>query len=314
MAGGRDKAAEVNRREGVLRSESECLEHIRRVLPDLDLRRARFNREGMVNVSVIVGEERVCRFPRDERGVGVQRREGRALDLARRHVDLPVPAWDYRSDEMVSYPFIPGDPLLSDDVARMGERERDAVAEELGVFMAQMHGIPPAEAEAAGVGDSEAGHASADYRRFYAEVEERLFPLMWADGREWVRRLYAPFLADPSLLEYEPRFINGDLATYHLLFDRGRRRLNGVIDFGTAGLGDPAQDLAIVINQYGEAFLRRMRRVCPHIERHIERARFFAGRIELEWVLRGLQNDDPGMFVVHLGRWRDVGRVGSGWE
>lgn len=295
-----------------MRLESEYLEHIRRVFPDLDLRQVRFNREGMVNVSVIVGEGRVCRFPRDERGVEVQRREGRALELMRRHVDLPVPAWDYCSDEMVSYAFIPGEPLLSDDVARMGEKEKDALAEELGAFMAQMHGV--AVAEAAGVGESEAGHASADFRRFYAEVEERLFPLMWADGREWVRRLYAPFLADSSLLEYEPRFINGDLATYHLLFDRGRKRLNGVIDFGTAGMGDPAQDLAIVINQYGEAFLRRMRRVYPRIDRHIDRARFFAGRIELEWVLRGLQNDDPSMFVVHLGRWRDAGRVGSAWE
>ena len=260
-------------------------------------------------MSVIVGEERVCRFPR---GVEVQRREGRALDLARRYVDMPVPAWDYRSDEMVSYPFIPGEPLLGDDVARMEAKDKDAVAEELGVFMAQIHGVPLAEAE--GVGDAEGGGTPEKYLQFYAEVEERLFPLMWADGREWVRRLYAPFLADPSLWEYEPHFINGDLATYHLLFDRGRKRLNGVIDFGTAGMGDPAQDLSIIIKQYGESFLWRMRRIYPRIDRHIERARFLAGRIELEWILRGLQNDDPSMFVVHLGLWRDVGAIGSGWE
>ena len=76
---------------------------------------------------------------------------------------------------------------------------------------------------------------------------------MWADGREWVHRLFAPFLADHFFLAYEPCFMNGDLGVYHLLFDRQTNQFNGIIDFGTVGIGDPAQDFGLLINQYGES-------------------------------------------------------------
>ncbi|MEZ4659709.1 MAG: phosphotransferase [Caldilineaceae bacterium] len=267
----------------------------------------------MVNVSVIVNRARVFRFPRAEWGVELLRNEMNALDLVRKYVDMPIPNWDYRSDEMISYPFIAGDPLLTDDILRMSEREKDAVADKLAIFLKQMHTIPMPEVRAANIQRSDTVRTVEDWLQLYEEVQEHLFPLMWEDGREWVRRHFAPLLADHSLMDHEPIFMNGDLATYHLLFDRQTNQFNGVIDFGTAGIGDPAVDFCTIINQYGESFLRRMSRTYPEIGQHIDRARFWNGTLELQWLLRGLQRDDKTMLVVHIGRMRDVLPVGSGW-
>ncbi|MEM7134101.1 MAG: phosphotransferase [Chloroflexota bacterium] len=294
--------------------ESEYLNHIQQTFPDLDLQDIQNNRDGMVNISVIVNQERVFRFPREEWGVDLMRNEMNALDLVRNYVDIPVPDWDYRSDEMISYSYIPGHPLLTDDVLRMNEQEKDAVAEMLAIFLRQMYSIPLDEVKAANIQRSDTVRTLDDWLQFYEEVQEYLFPLMWADGKEWVRRHFAPLLADHTFMDHEPIFMNGDLATYHLLFNRQTNAFNGIIDFGTAGVGDPATDVATLINQYGESFVKRISRIYPEIGQHIQRARFRAGTLELQWVLRGIQRDEKDMLIVHIGRARDLLPIGSKWR
>ena len=101
------------------------------------------------------------------------------------------------------------------------------------------------------------------------------------------------------------RLANGDLGPYHLLYNPETRLLNGIIDFGTAGIGDPACDFACIINQYGESFLQRMMVYYPEIEPALDRARFWAGTLELQWLLGGLRSGDNSWFGVHLGRGMD---------
>ena len=124
---------------------------------------------------------------------------------------------------------------------------------------------------------------------------------MWADGREWVRRHFAPLLANHAFMDHEPLFMIGDLATYHLLFSRETNMLNGVIDLGAAGIGNPADDFSLIINQYGESFLRRMNRTYSEIRKHIGRARFWAGTLELQWVLQGSRGVEMGCLLFILG-------------
>jgi aminoglycoside 2''-phosphotransferase len=126
-------------------------------------------------------------------------------------------------------------------------------------------------------------------------------------------RHFEPVLADEDWLAYPPAFIHGDMSAYHILYDPAARQINAVIDFGVAGVGDPANDIALMINCFGEVFLRRMARYYPEIGSLIERARFMAGVLELEWVLSGLRTKDLSMFTVHLGRARDMMPLGSGW-
>jgi hypothetical protein len=101
-------------------------------------------------------------------------------------------------------------------------------------------------------------------------------------------RLFDSLLGDKHGFDYEPRLIHGDLGPYHILCDAAAGRLTGVIDFGTAGLGDPATDLGGLLQIYGESFVRRMLGVYPEAEGLLARARFYAEAIELQWVMLGL--------------------------
>ena len=69
---------------------------------------------------------------------------------------------------------------------------------------------------------------------------------------------------------------HGDFGTSNTLYSSEQRRVVGIIDFGHAGIGDPAVDFAGLYVSYGEPFLRRCARVYPLINRYWERIRFYA--------------------------------------
>jgi aminoglycoside 2''-phosphotransferase len=93
---------------------------------------------------------------------------------------------------------------------------------------------------------------------------------------------------------------------YHVLFDKRKKRINGIIDFGCAGLGDPALDFGVIINSYSESFLNRFYRVYPETEVYLKRARFYARAMELRWVLQGIERNDLMWFAVHIASAKDM--------
>jgi aminoglycoside 2''-phosphotransferase len=86
----------------------------------------------------------------------------------------------------------------------------------------------------------------------YQRIREKVFPLLMPHVRESVAEHWESHLADKSNFEYELKMVDTDIPPYHIMFDRQRRRINGIIDFGCAGLGDPAIDFGVIIYYYGE--------------------------------------------------------------
>jgi len=133
---------------------------------------------------------------------------------------------------------------------------------------------------------------------------------LWAYQKAWVRQLFDPLFNGQINLHYEPTFIHGDLGVHHILYDPAQQCLSGVIDFGTAGPGDPASDFACIIQFLGESFLQRMARFYPAITPALDRARFRAGVLELEWALHGIRQNDPLWWLAHIGAARDIMPLG----
>ena len=288
--------------------------------PELTIHTVDINSEGLVNNIVIINKSRVFRFPKHDWAVDHLRQEANCLALAHRHVQMPLPQWTVYDGEIIgtpiaSYDWIPGRALQQFEILRLPERDQDALAEQLATFLRQMHRIPRHEVRDAEIGRSVTSRSHNDWISLYGRVQEHLYPHLMAVSKEWVEQHFAPVLADPRFMACDEAFVNGDLGQYHLLYNPQARRLNGIIDFGTAGIGDPAVDFACLLNQYGEPFLRRMGKYYPNVGRLIERARFWAGTLELQWLLGGLRYpDEPSWFMVHIGRARDMLPVGSGWE
>jgi aminoglycoside 2''-phosphotransferase len=146
--------------------------------------------------------------------------------------------------------------------------------------------------------------AWADIRRRFRESVD---PLLLPHQRQWVEELFQVALDNPHFFDYEPALIHGDLAPYHILFAPDEGSLCGILDFGVAGMGDPATDIGSLLTSYGETWASHMGGVYPRLAAYLPRARFYAKAIELQWVLLGIETGETFWFTAHLGGARDTG-------
>lgn len=261
-------------------------------------------------------DEWVFRFPRNEASRAGLRREAAVLALARPRLTVSVPAFEYdQAADMVVYRLLEGRPLYRHDLLRLPEAEQERFAADLARFLRDLHGIHPENGPELPLPLS-APLSQAEARELWAgrleAIRKEVFLYLWADQHAWIDDLFAPVLDGRlDMARYAPALVHNDLASYHLLLgDSGR--LGGVLDFGEAGWGDPAMDYAALLNTYGESLLRRMARTDPAILGGLERARFRAAYLELEWALKGVRSKNPEWFLVHLGRARDSLPFGTG--
>ena len=214
------------------------LERIRAIAPDLEIRSLQDNSDGLINNIFIVNDDVVFRFAKDEYGVRALATERRVLDLVRGRVGLPVPTPFYADEDCMAYPLVSGEPLTRAWLTSLTDDAQQAVADQLGSFMRALHETPVS----ADFPTTPAPSTKERWQHNYERNKELVYPLLLPHQVAWVESLYAEALGDPNFFAYTPRLVHADLAPYHILHDE--TKLTGVIDFGTAGLGDPATDLA----------------------------------------------------------------------
>lgn len=293
--------------------ETPHLQRINELYPELALDEVQVNNEGLVNQVVVVDNERIFRFPRYEWAREALQHEARILDLLRDKVAVTIPHYDYLADDIASYCLLPGRTLARDLLLRLSKADQAAIAQQLAEFLQTMHTVTSAELYSYNIRQSDTVRTREDWLELYERVHEQLFPYLMAHAKIWVEKHFSWVIENPYFMEYEPVLMHGDISCYHILFDDDCRRISGVLDFGTAGLGDPAADFGCVIYQYGETFLKQMSRYYPEIDNHVARARFWAGTLELQWALGGLREmralvpeaerrkADWSWFTVHIG-------------
>jgi len=286
-------------------SEEHLRQRIHKIMPDLEIEQFELNEEGLINDIAIVNQELVFRFAKNEGFAQILNLELDILDLIRPNVDVPVPSPVYRGPGSVVYPLVRGQALLHENLLAMDEPTQDKIATQLGTFLRQLHSI--------GHGDLEwnlpatmAPVTREKWIEIRGRVEDKVYPLLLKHQVSWAENLFDRVLSDPATFEYAPTVIHGDLAPYHILYLPAKAEISGIIDFGVAGLGDPALDIGTLITSYGEQFISRMSGTYPEMAAHLPRARFYARAIELQWVLLGLETDDDFWFTAHLGTARDV--------
>lgn len=287
----------------------EYLEQIRLAYPDNRVVTATLNREGLVNDVVIINDELVFRFPKHEWAAQALSHEARILDIAGNPVEIPLPRFEFLSSQMAAYRLLRGEALTRDLLLFFSSHDREEVLTSLGLFLSTLHDIP--ESELTGVRTSDAMRSQEEWLSFAERVEAKLFPDLMQYQRALVVNRFYHVRSGGLNLEFEPALIHADLAPYHLLFDPETRRLAGVIDFGTGGIGDPAVDIACLLCQYGESVVRQLAPYYPKLEPCIDRARFWAGTLELQCALAGIENNDRSLFIAHIGSARDTRPIGS---
>ena len=282
----------------ILDKETLYLHVIREAYPDLDIDSVRLHaNEGQFNDVLFINDDLIFRFPRYAESIPDFFREIEVLQKLKGNVNLPIPQPTYVSSgtrsvgkAFMGYPLLPGKPLFRDVLTTIADKSiLDALARQLAEFLHGLHHLSPV---ALGL-NLPVNDALSESRKFHSDVQEHLFPRMRPEARDAVAKHFEDYFNNPRLHEFEPALIHGDFGGSNILFDRDQ--ITGIIDFSSAGLDDPARDIAAVSTD-GEAFFARICRYYPGIESLLERAKFYRGTFALYEALHGLRNNDKEAF------------------
>lgn len=284
------------------------LEAISGRYPGLEVRAARLhNAEGQYNDILVVNEEIIFRFPKYAEGIQSLQKEVRILNHIRGRTTLPVPNPVYTSGDerrpgkvFMGYPMLPGEPLWRETLGGIESDEiLQRLAGQLAGFLKELHGIPVESLRA----DLPVQDGPAEMTALYAGVRTHLFEFMRPDARRQVAAQFETYLHAARLHAYPLMLQHGDFGGSNILFDRSTQRISGVIDFGFARLGDPAQDIAAA-STLGEPFLARFVETYPEIESMLERATFYRSTFALSEALHGIKNGDREAFEAGIAQYR----------
>lgn len=268
--------------------------------PDFAVNSVLSNEQGQNNDILIINDEFIFRFPRYTDGIKQLEIEVAILSGIQGYITLPVPGiafqnlvWDV-GQAFVGYRMIPGEPLRRETLVEISdEKTLDTLAQQLGGFLQELHSVPVHTAITYPLPQSDTAEECTD---IYRRIREKCFPYMKPSARRWASQHFEAFLDDSRNFQYEPVLRHGDFGTTNILFDRERQVINGIVDFGGAGLGDPAYDFAGMLSSYGESFLRRFAVVYPEMESFWHRILFYYGTFALLEALFGIENNDRRAF------------------
>lgn len=285
-----------------------CLAAIRSVYPDLAIHSADYRAGGQNNDILILNGSLLFRFPRYNEAFEAIAHETAILQAVHGHLPLPTPDPIYAhlntSDfhqAFVGYPLIAGESVnIYNLESTYDGLTCQRLADQLADFLKALHGIRSPQIP------QPVTDGRDDWANLYRRIRDKLFPLMSAAGREQVINHFEPYLADQHHFDYTPVLRHGDFGTGNILFDAAQKRFTGVIDFGSAGLGDAAVDLAAVYGWRGrgEAFARRLFSRYPELEVMLPRAQFYAGTFLLQEALFGAENNEPALIESGLEPYR----------
>jgi aminoglycoside 2''-phosphotransferase len=282
---------------------------VREVYPNLTIGATRLiDEQGQNNVVLVADERLVFRFPRHAAGIAALAREASVLRAVRSHLPLPVPAPRYSSFDVLEvgqaflgYPMLPGQPLRQRTLDAIADPAAlVALGEQIGGFLRRLHAVPIA---AVLPEEAAAFDPLAFWRDLYDRVERHLYRHMRPDARAATARHFEAFLADPTSAAFRPALVHGDFGTGNILHDPDRPIATGVIDFGHAGVGDPAIDAAAV-PWTPTPFFEGLTAAYPDLATASDRIRFYRGTFALQEALFGAEHGDAAAFQAGIAAYR----------
>jgi aminoglycoside 2''-phosphotransferase len=280
------------------------LDRIHSHYPSLQLITARLNDQGQSNDGLIVNEEFIFRFPKNLQALQQIQAEFEILRLVQGHTTLRIPNpicsytdTDTVGEAFIGYRLIPGEPFLRDTFLSIREEAIvDRLADQVATFLMELHGL---EFDSGLDLDVPRRDTREEWVGLLTGIREALLPKLSREESLLVIEDLETFLVDDGNFEYSPVLRHGDFGSVNVLYDPSGKRLSGVIDFGNAGVGDPALDLAAVMAPtfgYGEEFVSRMGRNYPIDDALLGRARFYLRTFALQEALYGIEHGSERIF------------------
>lgn len=194
---------------------------------------------GHDNRTYRLGDTMAVRLPSHERYAAAVEKEWHYLPILAKQLSLPITTPIAKGAPTNAYPlpwlvnsWLEGEPVTHTNI------DQPAFALNLAAFLAELSSLDASEGIPAGVQNFHRGGNLAVYDTQTREAIQRM-PACY--DREALTNIWGRALA--STFRGRPVWVHGDIAVGNLLAQD--RKLCGVIDFGTSGVGDPACDYVI---------------------------------------------------------------------
>lgn len=273
-----------------------------------DLAVERVALDGWDNTTFRLGDELSVRLPSADWYVAQIDKEHRWLPVLARQVPLPIPEPVARGRPGGRFPrpwsiyrWIDGSPAGVEPVADLM-----VFAADLATFLAALYAVDAAGGPPPGWHNFFRG---ASLKAFVAEMRTkapdvdvaRAIDLVGDEiDTEGASEVWEAALG--SVWDRPPVWVHGDITGSNLLVVEGR--LRAVIDFGCAGVGDPACDLSIAWNFFDDDSRDELRRRLPFDDATWARARGWALWKALITVARAREGGDEASVAARRWGWR----------
>jgi aminoglycoside 2''-phosphotransferase len=249
----------------------------------------------------------IVRFPRNAEVAAGTSAEIELLPRLAPMVDFAVPTIQSRGEHA-------GRPFFSyERIGGTGLRPADldyhpGLGGEIAAALRQLHTLP-----LTAFGDSDASVEAwrAKYWRLRVDVTDRVLALLDAETSTLLTEAWDRFEAG---LTFRPALVHADLGVEHILVSGGH--LAGIIDWETAGPGDPAIDFVGLWLALGpERTSAILSRYHPPDLGLRARIPAYVWLSAVHEILYGLDEDRPEILAEGLARLRDrLGAAGRRWE
>lgn len=264
--------------------------------------------DGWDNATFRLGDELSVRLPSAEGYVAQVDKEHQWLPVLARHLPLPIPEPVAMGHPGGGFPrpwsifrWIEGGPASLEPIADLTGFAADLAGFLVALYAVDASGGPPPGWHNFFRGASlKTFAAEMKTKRFDADAGRSIELLADEIDAGAVTEVWEAALA--SEWDQPPVWVHGDVVASNLLVVDGR--LRAVIDFGCAGVGDPACDLVMAWNFFADESRAELQRGLPFDDATWARARGWALWKALITIVRERERGDDAMASARQWGWR----------
>jgi len=278
-----------------------------RAFPELRIHSVRhLPNSGQFSKVVIINEAFIFRFPRSQYVAQAMTREVSILRALHSHLSLPIPDPIYVHADpatdtvlFMGYPMLAGEPMTANILVDQPLAVVQSFAKQLADFLRALHAIAPASVNL----DLPIDGTRDEWLKLYEAFRQDLYPFMRPDARTQVSASFETALSDLGLWRFTPVLRHGDFGTRNILYDPQTMQVTGIIDFGSSGLGDPAQDVGAVWS-LGDNLMPYFLACYPEMRLILDRVKFIRSTYALQQALYAFRDGNQNDFEDGLRAYR----------
>lgn len=192
--------------------------------------------------------DRVVRFARSAEAIGKLETEMRLLPVLAARLPLAIPVPELLAEPGETWPAFAISPLIGGvPLSRLGHAPASTFSRGLGQFLRALHAFPIEEARTLGIEVYDGARTRTARLTELGTIASTLFPLLSARASAYAQQCFAAYFDEAANFHFNPVLTHADVGPNHLYVDPGTGELIGVIDWGDLVVGDPAEDLHVML-------------------------------------------------------------------